>query len=271
MPESWPPIGLQNGKIFINPTEIPAHVGEWNIQIKACLDLTGLCQNGPISTITVINPCFSTQISGGLISYTMTAPRLGSDGLSLFDHMGAGWPFADSVDVTYSQFQNCGMIDYVILDSAGNPLPSPPIVSFQGDNLVFTPQLNDPLGPIDLILRGYLVSYFPDVAPLDIPFQAVVTACDAQIDVTEVRVSDKEITWGDVALPYNIQESLNQYSQSPACQYEYLLDIKYEDMTNAPGLLVDQAPPEIQYNGVTTTFTIEKCADNPVNPNDSEC
>lgn len=102
MPESWPPIGLQNGKVFVNPTLIPAHVGEWNIQIKACLDLTGLCQVGPISTITVINPCFSTQISGGLISKTMTAPRLGSDGLSLFDQMGAGWPFADSVDVSYS-------------------------------------------------------------------------------------------------------------------------------------------------------------------------
>lgn len=72
---------------------------------------------------------------------------------------------------------------------------------------------------------------------------------------------DKSITWGDAALPYDIGVIFSGgYVQQPACNYPLSYNIYYEDVTQAPGALDLQNPPEIQYSSATTTFKIEKCS-----------
>jgi len=64
---------------MVNPTIIPTHLGDWKLQLKACLNLTGACTIGPIGIITVLNPCLETNINGGYIGTVMQAPILGTD------------------------------------------------------------------------------------------------------------------------------------------------------------------------------------------------
>ena len=115
--ENWPTIDLQDGKVNVYPTMIPTHLGDWNLQIKACLILTGECKVGPQGKITILNPCLDTRVIGGSINYKMTAPILGNDSLNLVTEMGNEWPFYDTIDQTFPTYSyNCGQILYVILD-----------------------------------------------------------------------------------------------------------------------------------------------------------
>lgn len=143
MSDSWPRIELQNGNILIDPTSIDNHVSIWEVQIRACLVLTGECKIGPVGAITVINPCLSTNIIGGQITNIMTAPELGADQLNLTNEMTTItgdilWPFFDSVDATFAGFQECGSINYLLLDTDLNEVQFGP-VSRQGNMLYFQP------------------------------------------------------------------------------------------------------------------------------------
>jgi len=105
MSSQWPNIDYQNGQIRVDPTLIPTHVGTWKVQLKACLVLTGACEIGPESNIIVEDPCPSTNIMGGEITYIMTAPQEGVDSLNLLTHMAPGtWPFYDTVDDQFAQY-----------------------------------------------------------------------------------------------------------------------------------------------------------------------
>ena len=205
MSASWPQIELQNGSILINPTSIDNHVSIWDVQIRACLVLTGECKLGPVGSITVINPCLSTNIIGGEINSIMSAPELGSDNLNLSLEMTTVtgdilWPFFDSVDANFAGFQECGSINYVLLDTSFTEVVGP--VTRQGNMLYFSPPLGYPLGYTNFILRGYLARYSNIF--LDVPFQVEVLACSTTIDPTNVYVENKIITWGNPALPYSI-------------------------------------------------------------------
>lgn len=145
--DNWPSIDLQAGNVNVYPDTIPTHLGDWFLQIKACLTLTGECKVGPQGKITILNPCLDTRVMGGFINYQMTAPILGTDSMNLAIEMGNQWPFYDTVDNTFPTFAyNCGQILYTILDSAQQPLPQPPIVTRNGDIMTFTPKINDPVG-----------------------------------------------------------------------------------------------------------------------------
>ena len=240
---------------------IPTHLGDWNVQLKACLTLTGECKTGPIGVTRILNPCLDTNINAGYINYMMTAPILGNDSLNLNVEMGSLWPFTDTVDTTFPNFNyNCGQILYVILDSSKNPIPLPTIVTRTGDIITLTPRINDPIGDISLILRGYMNDY-PGIF-IDRDFVVRVTPCEATLTVSNLlNIPDKSVVWGDNALPYDIGSVFGAYIQTPACGYNLNYNILYEDVFGDPGLLITSNPPEIQYNPATTTFIIEKCSD----------
>ena len=205
---------------MVNPTIIPTHLGDWKLQLKACLNLTGACTIGPIGIITVLNPCLETNINGGYIGTVMQAPILGTDQLNLKAEMGPDmWPFFDTVDMAFPALAyNCGMIKYIILDTAKRPLPQPPIVTLSGDILTFTPRLDDPVGEIPLILRAYMVDY--NNIYIDRGFFVKVTACQATLSVSNsLNLPNKSIVWGDPVLPYSISSLFSAYVQTPNCGY----------------------------------------------------
>ena len=57
MTDDWPIVDLQNGYLRVDPYILPYHLGTWDVQIQACLILTGDCRVGPIGTVTISDPC----------------------------------------------------------------------------------------------------------------------------------------------------------------------------------------------------------------------
>lgn len=94
----------------------------------------------------------------------------------------------------------------------------------------------------------------------DVPFFVEVTDCRAVIDSSLVYVEDKLITWGDPGLPYSIDFAFSQYRQVPACGYNLVYRVGYEDVINNPGVVSLDSPPEISFDSITNTFYIEKCS-----------
>ena len=101
-----------------------------------------------------------------------------------------------------------------------------------------------------------------------------VLACEADIvwQDAQLMLSDVSRLWGDAPFSYDIEGVINAFRQEPACGYELIYNIKYEDVFNAPGLRT-ASPIEVQYSPYT--FTIDKCSEasqlaNPGSDNDCD-
>ena len=82
------------------------------------------------------------------------------------------------------------------------------------------------------------MSEYPDIY-LDRDFIVEVTPCETTLTVSSLlSVPNKQITWGDDALPYDIGAIFaSGYVQTPACGYPLLYDIYYEDVIGSAGVL----------------------------------
>ena len=219
--DDWPILDLQYGQLFVDPYILPTHVGQWDVQLKACLILTGECRIGPIGTISISDPCGSTEIVAGPIDTVLAAAPFKRAWIDMNVEMGVLWPFSDTIDQKYPEVQNCGPIFYKLLDDLGKAVLPGSYLSLDLDTnvLAIEPTLYDRVGPAQYLLHAYMADY-PEIF-VDVPFEVSVLACTAVVDPSLVVVSDKAVVWGDLALPYSIGPVMAQYQQKPNCGYDF--------------------------------------------------
>ena len=152
-------------------------MGQWDIQLKACLILTGACQIGPVGTVSISDPCVATEIIPGQINTVLRSSAFQRAWVDLKVEMGSAYPFSDTIDRKYPEVDNCGPIFYKLLDSMGQTVLNGGLLSLNinTDILAAEPTLYDRLGLFQYYLHAYMADY-PNIF-VDVPFEVEVTAC----------------------------------------------------------------------------------------------
>ena len=246
---------LITGTIGDRLTAEPAlkeNVGEYTLQITSCQrygnGISEACVDGAPFTITVVDPCWSTEIVSAIFPDVMQRPRLQTQGLNLRDSIAFGrWEWQVQVDIDtqgkYGEFL-CGPIEYVIMTDEQVP-QNTDLVTKSGDVLTFAPMLDDPIGPNYLLLIGYLPN-FSGIEKRE-QFVVIVDPCEADIIPFPAQqlLTDIEREWSSSPFPYSIEDAINAFVQVPACNYPLDYALKFEDIYRDPGNLVNENPVEI--------------------------
>ena len=228
--------GSIGSKLAVDPTNLK-NTGEYIIQMTSCITYGDgtykVCAKGTPFKITIVDPCVTTRIVSGIFDRVMARPQLQSDTLNLSDEIAIGrWPWAVQLDYEVGPSYKrpiCGPIAYQVLTKEAIPQVQD-LVTLNGNVLTFAPQLKHTPGNYDLILVGTLIDY-PFIQHTEL-FQVQVLPCVATINFNAAQQTllDQYRYWGDSAYTYNIQNTIQAYTQSPNCGYEMTYAIWYENV-----------------------------------------
>ena len=105
-----------------------------------------------------------------------------------------------------------------------------------GTGLRFAPTLANQPGIYNMLLIGTLEYYGIQAIQ---PFQVAVKACEADLVVNpaQATLNSWSKMWGSEAFFYDISSTISAFSQTPACNYDIAVTIKYEDIEFYPGVI----------------------------------
>lgn len=113
---------------------------------------------------------------------------------------------------------------------------------------------------IELQLVAYLRDY-PQIAPGIDNFRVLLQECATEIDASNVvaQLEDQVIIWGADAVPYPVANILDDYIQTPACQYPYAFEAKLVNPNPDDPQTLISLPPWFNFNPDTLLFGLDKC------------
>jgi hypothetical protein len=140
------------------------------------------CEDGQPFLVTIVDPCFNTEILADIFVDQMARPQLQSAELNLRDQIPFGrWPWQIQLDIDTDPVYGstlCGNMIYKIMTD--EPVPQDTnLVTKDGDWLTFAPDLSYSPNTYDLILVAYLEQY--GMINAKKAFSVVVLPCEADL------------------------------------------------------------------------------------------